>query len=54
MTERIPEPPAAPHGVLALGKKDSSLDKADLSKAGAKVEWTGSAGPFARPTAGRR
>ncbi|MCL7378345.1 NrtA/SsuA/CpmA family ABC transporter substrate-binding protein [Streptomyces sp. 35G-GA-8] len=41
---RIPDPGNS--GVLALGKKDGSLDKA-LAKAGAKVEWTGSAGPFA-------
>ncbi|WP_405455150.1 NrtA/SsuA/CpmA family ABC transporter substrate-binding protein [Streptomyces sp. NBC_00101] len=44
VTVRIPDPGNS--GVLALGKKDGSLDKA-LSKAGAKVEWTGSAGPFA-------
>ncbi|MFF2329451.1 MULTISPECIES: NrtA/SsuA/CpmA family ABC transporter substrate-binding protein [unclassified Streptomyces] len=41
---RIPDPGNS--GVLALGKKDGSLDKA-LAKAGAKVTWTGSAGPFA-------
>ncbi|MFH9364296.1 NrtA/SsuA/CpmA family ABC transporter substrate-binding protein [Streptomyces sp. or20] len=41
---RIPDPGNS--GVLALGKKDGSLDKA-LGKAGAKVKWTGSAGPFA-------
>ncbi|MEE1794664.1 NrtA/SsuA/CpmA family ABC transporter substrate-binding protein [Streptomyces sp. BE308] len=41
---RIPDPGNS--GVLALGKKDGSLDKA-LGKVGAKVEWTGSAGPFA-------
>ncbi|MEU4027451.1 NrtA/SsuA/CpmA family ABC transporter substrate-binding protein [Streptomyces anulatus] len=41
---RIPDPGNS--GVLALGKKDGSLDKA-LAKAGAKVKWTGSAGPFA-------
>ncbi|MEU4502063.1 NrtA/SsuA/CpmA family ABC transporter substrate-binding protein [Streptomyces sp. NPDC024089] len=41
---RIPDPGNS--GVLALGKKDGSLDKA-LAKAGAKVRWTGSAGPFA-------
>ncbi|MEU9618753.1 MULTISPECIES: NrtA/SsuA/CpmA family ABC transporter substrate-binding protein [unclassified Streptomyces] len=41
---RIPDPGNS--GVLAVGKKDGSLDKA-LAKAGAKVRWTGSAGPFA-------
>ncbi|WP_405749637.1 NrtA/SsuA/CpmA family ABC transporter substrate-binding protein [Streptomyces sp. NBC_00012] len=41
---RIPDPGNS--GVLALGKKDGSLDEA-LAKAGAKVRWTGSAGPFA-------
>ncbi|MEV6162789.1 ABC transporter substrate-binding protein [Streptomyces sp. NPDC052052] len=41
---RIPDPGNS--GVLARGKKDGSLDKA-LAKAGAKVRWTGSAGPFA-------
>lgn len=41
---RIPDPGNS--GPLALGKKDGSLDKA-LAKAGAKVKWTGSAGPFA-------
>ncbi|MEL5953617.1 NrtA/SsuA/CpmA family ABC transporter substrate-binding protein [Streptomyces sp. CLV115] len=41
---RIPDPGNS--GVLALGKKDGSLDRA-LAKAGAKVRWTGSAGPFA-------
>ncbi|MFD8404130.1 NrtA/SsuA/CpmA family ABC transporter substrate-binding protein [Streptomyces anulatus] len=41
---RIPDPGNS--GVLALGKKDGSLDKA-LGKVGAKVKWTGSAGPFA-------
>ncbi|MFB7223312.1 ABC transporter substrate-binding protein [Streptomyces sp. NPDC056227] len=41
---RIPDPGNS--GVLALGKKDGSLDKA-LAEVGAKVEWTGSAGPFA-------
>ncbi|MFD4903426.1 NrtA/SsuA/CpmA family ABC transporter substrate-binding protein [Streptomyces sp. NPDC058411] len=41
---RIPDPGNS--GVLAVGKKDGSLDKA-LGKVGAKVEWTGSAGPFA-------
>ncbi|MEU9203800.1 NrtA/SsuA/CpmA family ABC transporter substrate-binding protein [Streptomyces sp. NPDC048332] len=44
VTVRIPDPGNS--GVLALGKKDGSLDKA-LAKAGAKVRWTGSAGPFA-------
>ncbi|MGW4227670.1 NrtA/SsuA/CpmA family ABC transporter substrate-binding protein [Streptomyces sp. NPDC004980] len=44
VTVRIPDPGNS--GVLAVGKKDGSLDKA-LAKAGAKVEWTGSAGPFA-------
>ncbi|MFD8061513.1 NrtA/SsuA/CpmA family ABC transporter substrate-binding protein [Streptomyces cyaneofuscatus] len=41
---RIPDPGNS--GVLALGKKDGSLDKA-LGKVGARVRWTGSAGPFA-------
>ncbi|MHC3412737.1 ABC transporter substrate-binding protein, partial [Streptomyces sp. DT17] len=41
---RIPDPGNS--GVLALGKKDGSLDRA-LAKGGAKVAWTGSAGPFA-------
>ncbi|MFJ8847927.1 NrtA/SsuA/CpmA family ABC transporter substrate-binding protein [Streptomyces cyaneofuscatus] len=41
---RIPDPGNS--GVLALGKKDGSLDKA-LGKVGARVKWTGSAGPFA-------
>ncbi|MGC5341685.1 ABC transporter substrate-binding protein [Streptomyces sp. DT171] len=41
---RIPDPGNS--GVLALGKKDGSLDRA-LAKVGAKVAWTGSAGPFA-------
>ncbi|MET9657277.1 NrtA/SsuA/CpmA family ABC transporter substrate-binding protein [Streptomyces sp. NPDC006510] len=41
---RIPDPGNS--GVLALGKKDGSLGKA-LARAGAKVRWTGSAGPFA-------
>ncbi|ATL32080.1 NrtA/SsuA/CpmA family ABC transporter substrate-binding protein [Streptomyces formicae] len=44
VTVRIPDPGNA--GVLALGKKDGSLAAA-LAKADAKVEWTGSAGPFA-------
>ncbi|GAA2243280.1 sulfonate ABC transporter substrate-binding protein [Streptomyces amakusaensis] len=41
---RIPDPKNS--GVLALGKKDGSLAEA-LAGAGARVEWTGSAGPFA-------
>ena len=41
---RIPDPGNA--GVLAVGKKDGSLDKA-LAAVGAEVVWTGSAGPFA-------
>ncbi|MDK0523372.1 NrtA/SsuA/CpmA family ABC transporter substrate-binding protein [Streptomyces sp. ML-6] len=41
---RIPDPGNS--GVLALGKKDGSLDEA-LAKVGAEVRWTGSAGPFA-------
>ncbi|MFF4753766.1 NrtA/SsuA/CpmA family ABC transporter substrate-binding protein [Streptomyces sp. NPDC002514] len=44
VTVRIPDPGNS--GVLALGKKDGSLAKA-LAKVGAKVAWTGSAGPFA-------
>ncbi|MGW2653799.1 NrtA/SsuA/CpmA family ABC transporter substrate-binding protein [Streptomyces sp. NPDC001478] len=44
VTVRIPDPGNS--GVLALGKKDGSLDKA-LAEVGAKVKWTGSAGPFA-------
>jgi sulfonate transport system substrate-binding protein len=44
VTLRIPDP--GNNGVLALGKKDGSLDAA-LAKVGAKVAWTGSAGPFA-------
>ncbi|MFD4031906.1 NrtA/SsuA/CpmA family ABC transporter substrate-binding protein [Streptomyces sp. NPDC058637] len=44
VTVRIPDPGNS--GVLAVGKRDGSLDKA-LGKAGAKAEWTGSAGPFA-------
>ncbi|MGY3678533.1 NrtA/SsuA/CpmA family ABC transporter substrate-binding protein [Streptomyces sp. TE33382] len=44
VTVRIPDPGNS--GVLALGKKDGSLDKA-LGEVGAKVRWTGSAGPFA-------
>jgi sulfonate transport system substrate-binding protein len=41
---RIPDPGNS--GVLAEGKKDGSLAAA-LAAAGAKVEWTGTAGPFA-------
>jgi sulfonate transport system substrate-binding protein len=41
---RIPDPGNS--GVLAEGKKDGSLATA-LAAAGAKVEWTGTAGPFA-------
>ncbi|MFD7548961.1 ABC transporter substrate-binding protein [Streptomyces sp. NPDC059816] len=41
---RIPDPKNS--GVLALGKKNGSLGKA-LAKVGARVEWTGSSGPFA-------
>jgi sulfonate transport system substrate-binding protein len=41
---RIPDPGNS--GVLAVGKKDGSLAAA-LAAAGAKVEWTGTAGPFA-------
>ncbi|MFE9425576.1 NrtA/SsuA/CpmA family ABC transporter substrate-binding protein [Kitasatospora sp. NPDC006697] len=44
VTLRIPDPGNS--GVLALGKKDGSLDKA-LAAVHAKVAWTGSAGPFA-------
>ncbi|KOX30514.1 MULTISPECIES: ABC transporter substrate-binding protein [unclassified Streptomyces] len=44
VTVRIPDPGNS--GVLALGKKDGSLDAA-LAAVGAKVAWTGSAGPFA-------
>ncbi|GAA2038211.1 hypothetical protein GCM10009839_44580 [Catenulispora yoronensis] len=44
VTIRIPDPGNS--GALALGKKDGSLAAA-LAKAGAKVEWTGSAGAFA-------
>ncbi|MFE4668738.1 ABC transporter substrate-binding protein [Streptomyces sp. NPDC056716] len=44
ITVRIPDPGNS--GVLAVGKKDGSLDKA-LAKVNAKVAWTGSAGPFA-------
>ncbi|GAB0102804.1 ABC transporter substrate-binding protein [Nocardia sp. JMUB6875] len=44
VTIRIPDPGNS--GALALGKKDGSLDAA-LAKVGAKVEWTGTAGPFA-------
>jgi sulfonate transport system substrate-binding protein len=41
---RIPDPGNS--GVLAVGKKDGSLATA-LAAAGGKVEWTGTAGPFA-------
>jgi sulfonate transport system substrate-binding protein len=41
---RIPDPGNS--GVLAVGKKDGSLAAA-LAAAGGKVEWTGTAGPFA-------
>ncbi|GAA1581676.1 NrtA/SsuA/CpmA family ABC transporter substrate-binding protein [Actinoplanes couchii] len=41
---RIPDPGNA--GILALGKKDGSLDVA-LGAVNAKVAWTGSSGPFA-------
>jgi len=41
---RIPDPGNS--GALAVGKKDGSLAAA-LAAAGAKVEWTGTAGPFA-------
>ncbi|MGV9688206.1 ABC transporter substrate-binding protein [Streptomyces sp. NPDC003444] len=44
VTVRIPDPGNS--GVLARGKKDGSLDEA-LAAVGAKVAWTGSAGPFA-------
>ncbi|MCX4745345.1 NrtA/SsuA/CpmA family ABC transporter substrate-binding protein [Kitasatospora sp. NBC_01287] len=44
VTVRIPDPGNS--GVLALGKKDGSLDRA-LAAVHAKVAWTGSAGPFA-------
>lgn len=44
ITIRIPDPGNS--GSLALGKKDGSLAAA-LAKVGAKVVWTGSAGPFA-------
>lgn len=44
ITVRIPDPGNS--GALALGKKDGSLAAA-LAKVGAKVEWTGTAGPFA-------
>ncbi|MFB7278993.1 NrtA/SsuA/CpmA family ABC transporter substrate-binding protein [Streptomyces hydrogenans] len=44
VTVRIPDPGNS--GVLARGKQDGSLDKA-LGAVGAKVAWTGSAGPFA-------
>ena len=41
---RIPDPGNS--GVLAVGKKDGSLAAA-LAAVGAKVQWTGTAGPFA-------
>ncbi|MEU9339341.1 NrtA/SsuA/CpmA family ABC transporter substrate-binding protein [Streptomyces sp. NPDC048290] len=44
VTVRVPDPGNS--GVLAVGKKDGSLDKA-LAEVNAKVAWTGSAGPFA-------
>jgi sulfonate transport system substrate-binding protein len=44
ITVRIPD--GGNSGVLALGRKDGSLDKA-LAKVHAKVEWTGTAGAFA-------
>ncbi|MBS2535775.1 NrtA/SsuA/CpmA family ABC transporter substrate-binding protein [Catenulispora sp. NF23] len=44
VTIRVPDPGNS--GALALGKKDGSLAAA-LAKAGAKVEWTGTAGAFA-------
>lgn len=44
ITIRIPDPGNS--GVLALGKKDGSLERA-LAEVNAEVEWTGSAGPFA-------
>lgn len=44
VTIRIPDPGNS--GTLALGKKDGSLAAA-LAAVGAKVSWTGSAGPFA-------
>lgn len=44
ITVRIPDPGNS--GALALGKKDGSLAAA-LAKVGAKVQWTGTAGPFA-------
>ncbi|HEY3881527.1 MAG TPA: NrtA/SsuA/CpmA family ABC transporter substrate-binding protein [Trebonia sp.] len=44
VTVRIPDPGNS--GVLAEGKKDGSLAAA-LAKVGAKVAWTGTAGPFA-------
>ena len=48
---RIPDPGNS--GVLAVGKKDGSLAAA-LAAAGGKVEWTGTAGPFANPSAATR
>ncbi len=44
VTIRIPDPGNS--GTLAVGKKDGSLAAA-LGAVGAKVVWTGSAGPFA-------
>ncbi|MFD9127217.1 NrtA/SsuA/CpmA family ABC transporter substrate-binding protein [Kitasatospora sp. NPDC059571] len=44
ITIRIPEDGNS--GVLALGKKDGSLARA-LAKVHAKVQWTGTSGPFA-------
>ncbi|MEV1025900.1 NrtA/SsuA/CpmA family ABC transporter substrate-binding protein [Streptomyces sp. NPDC050264] len=44
VTVRIPDPGNS--GALAVGKKDGSLARA-LDKVHAKVQWTGSAGPFA-------
>jgi sulfonate transport system substrate-binding protein len=44
VTVRIPDPGNS--GVLAVGKKDGSLAAA-LAAVGAKVQWTGTAGPFA-------
>jgi sulfonate transport system substrate-binding protein len=41
---RVPDPGNS--GVLAVGKKDGSLNKA-LAAVGAAVAWTGTAGPFA-------
>ncbi|WP_329181669.1 NrtA/SsuA/CpmA family ABC transporter substrate-binding protein [Streptomyces sp. NBC_01477] len=44
VTVRLPD--GGNSGVLALGRKDGSLDKA-LAKVHAKVAWTGTAGAFA-------